>query len=658
MIRWIFRLPRQLGFYGGLLGLAVALALIAFAYNETQNQARLNTIAAYEKDVRAAYVALSDLQRLQAAILRALNEDNMTEASRANVQTAVDMLFVRADTMRVASAARNQTIYLPLVDNLSEVVELVDTALKEKDSSRLTGDAVVTMERARGTAIQIIDTLRRLHDAVMRAHTSSVKTRNFAVVASAALFLMLGLVLLTMLRREIFLRKTRERAEQRAEFLTVHDPLTGLINRGHFSDQVSAYLKAGKSSTFIMIDLDRFKWINDRLGHEAGDAVLRSVGDELLKSVRRHGGAAARFGGDEFAAWLPGEDTQLAENFCIELLKSFEIPIRFGDTFISIRMSFGVATTQNARTKQSLSFDDMMKFADFALYISKENGRGVYTIYDEKLDEHLEERTAFLSDLHQDVSQGDIDYHFQPKIQMDTGKIYGFEALARWRRNGEIISPDIFILRAEEAGFVSKIDVLVLDNAVREIAAWNTAYGTKYEISINISALNLAGQMVFDIVNEVLERYEFPAPLLTLEITESAELSSWDLVGQHLGKLREIGCRIAIDDFGIGYSSLAYLRHLEADEIKIDKSLVQQVETSEQAQFIIGSILELARTYLDFNVVVEGVENEAQAVKLSEIGCQKAQGFFYGKPRPAREALRSATKNHQCLGPVTTRSRG
>jgi len=637
----------RIAYVWGILGIIVAIALATFAVNENRSQARLAELSVNEQYVREAYMTLSDLQRIQSAFMEIHAAEQLTPQLEVDLSRANDMLYVRAQSIERHAKGQIKDRIDGLALDLKNLIAVVDRELASDGLHRTSRDVMQAMETARANTIQLIDELRRLHFAIMKSHDDAAQLRNAVFLASSVLFGVLATGLLIMLRREIELRRRREKAEKRADFLAYHDPLTHLMNRAQFTEKVSAALADHPASSFIMVDLDQFKWINDTLGHEAGDKVLCVVADRLRVACAPLDGYAARLGGDEFALWLPTDAPATIRVFCRALLDAFETPLRYEATWINARVSLGVAMARRPEQKSALGFDTVMKHADFALYMSKERGRGTYTLYDAHLEDQYEERAELLADLNQCVDAGNIDFHLQPKVDMPSGQPYGFEALARWYRKGVLVPPDIFIRRAEEAGFVNKIDFIVLDKAVREVAAWNTAHGTAFQVSINVSALHLVGTIIVDYVKSILRRYSFPAHLLTLEITETVELKSWEKVGENLKRLRELGCRVAIDDFGIGYSSLAYLRYVEADEIKIDKSLTWQIDESDQARFIISSVLELAHTFLGFEVIVEGIEGEAQAEQLRQMGCRKAQGYFYGKPGEPKAVLQAATRHQQ-----------
>ena len=264
-----------------------------------------------------------------------------------------------------------------------------------------------------------------------------------------------------------------------------------------------------------------------------------------------------------------------------------------------------------------------------------------------------------LDELPKAIEGGDLDVFLQPKVDLRTRAPYGFEALVRWRRNGQLIPPVEFIEVAEEGGHIKALDLSMIASASRLVADWNRRHGSEFSLSVNISALHLLDDRDTEAVIEAIEALTLPRALLTIEITETVELADWRRVSHAIERLRQTGCRISIDDFGTGYSSLAYLRAIPADELKIDKSLVSEIETSAESQFILDAVIDLARS-LDMTVIVEGIERESQIDILRDLGCQRGQGFLYGRPQPALEALRDATMGapdkcaNYASAPVTT----
>ncbi|MEM7517335.1 MAG: bifunctional diguanylate cyclase/phosphodiesterase, partial [Planctomycetota bacterium] len=405
---------------------------------------------------------------------------------------------------------------------------------------------------------------------------------------------------------------------------------------------VEAALAGRETCALVLLDLDNFKDINDRHGHIVGDKVLQTFADRIRSEAVANNGIAARLGGDEFAIFLKTDNLRFLRLFCDALLELCNQPIRIGNVTIRGGFSGGLATSTQLSISQEVGMEDLMRVADFALYASKAAGRGCYTLYDSDLEAQFNVRRELLRAMPKAIETGEIEVFFQPKVDLVTGLTVSFEALARWRRDGRLLQPAEFITIAEETGMIIGLDEHMLDAAVETIASWNARHGTEYSVSVNLSALHFRSSGSLAFVKETLDRHGLPPRLLTLEITESVQLANWSEVGRAVASLRALGCRIAIDDFGAGFSSLAYLRMISADELKIDRALVREIASSDQAQFILDAVLELAE-HLGLDVVVEGVEDREQHLRLREMGCRVGQGYFFCRPIPAEEALTRAT---------------
>lgn len=647
----LFFLSRRIGFAAavaavfGLFALTVILVNSTFAPLEEHA-----SVVRHERKVRIGYAALSDLQRISNNMLVAAQE-SYSEAALRSLSRSNDMLFARGWTI-VTEDLQEPSMQgrVLLAERLQDTANLVERYI---DTLRVSGPAaagadfdavVIAMEQSRVAAIQFIDAQRRLHDTLVAAHEKLLTRQGRMLYGFSLALALIGVTALAMLRREIVLRQEREQARRRAEYLAYHDPLTGLANRVRFADLVRKSLAETASTTVIMMDIDRFKDVNDRMGHAAGDTVLRSMAMRLSRAAVARGGFAARLAGDEFAACLPVDDRDVILDFAESLVSEAAVPIWHERGRIVSGLSLGIASARQVAPSGHADFETMLRIADFALYYSKEHGRGRYTLYDAALEGEYTERRALLADLRAAVELGAIDIQMQPKVEIDTGETYGFEALARWNRMGRAVRPSLFVRLAEEAGFVAEIDRIVLRDAVHQIARWNRLHGTDFSLSVNLSGLDFADHDLVGFVRNVLETAQLSPALLTLEITETVRLGDWSRIGTTIQALRDLGCRIAIDDFGAGYSSLAYLRQVQADELKIDRSLVTEVESSGQARFILDTVVELAHTHLGFDVVVEGVETESQVQALRAIGCRRAQGYYFGRPASVEVALERATQ--------------
>ncbi len=598
-----------------------------------------------DRQIRNGYVAISDIQRLILATQRALNANNVTPELDMAFREAADVIYVRTDHLRRIlkkdRAFENGTASL---EALEEIVELADGAIAN-DYADLAGffvDLLFASENARSKLVQMLDEMRRHADDVMYIQTKVVKKQQVIMLGSLAGLTMVGGIALVLLRLEVLGRRARERAEKRVEFLAFFDPLTELPNRVQFQERLQRMLEKNRTPVALLsIDLDEFKTVNDTFGHAAGDAVLQRVGHVLRKSARDNGGFAARLGGDEFAIVTPTDDIGVLKTLCEHLISEVASPLIFDGETIEFSISIGLATTTQVKGAMSASVDDLSRVTDFALYASKANGRNCFTVYDLELEQRFLERRAMLEELPKAISTGDLEVHLQPKVLLPNGEPYGFEALVRWRRNGKLVNPGDFILLAEESGLVIGVDTFVLNQAARLIADWNEQHNTDFAVSVNLSALHFSSRKIIKTVEHALWRSDLRPDLLTLEITESTEMRDWEHAKIIILGLKRLGCKISIDDFGTGFSSLAYLRAMVADELKVDRSLVEELETSSKAKLMLASVFEIAKN-LELEIVVEGIETQLQAEIVFDLGARRAQGFFYGRPELPEKALANA----------------
>jgi diguanylate cyclase (GGDEF)-like protein len=433
-------------------------------------------------------------------------------------------------------------------------------------------------------------------------------------------------------RADLVDRLRREAAEK--EHLALHDPLSGLPNRRHFHELLVTGLAdartGGTGLAVLVLDLDRFKEINDALGHETGDALLREVGERLSAHLDGRG-RVARFGGDEFAVLLPTDGSpEAALAAAAELAVVVEEPIRMGPLVLAARASIGVATAPQHGDEP----ETLIRHADVAMYAAKDS-TGM-RLYDSELDRHSPERLALVADLRQAVERGELTVVYQPKVNPRTGRVVGAEALARWQHPERgPIPPDVFIPLAEHSGLIWPLTLHVLERALRRRAEWARA-GHDLHVAVNLSPNSLLDAALPELVARLLEATGNPARALTLEITESTILSDPDGSRATLERLHALGVEISIDDFGTGYSSLGRLRELPIDEVKIDKSFVQNVAHDHRDRAVVRSAVQLGHA-LDLRVVAEGVEDVAGYAYLAEQGCDVVQGFLLSRPLPPEE---------------------
>ena len=413
------------------------------------------------------------------------------------------------------------------------------------------------------------------------------------------------------------------------------DPLTGLCNRAVFVELLRHRLNALKKRqagqfAVLFLDLDRFKVINDSLGHLAGDELLISV-SRRLESCLREGDVLARLGGDEFAIFLHElRDEKQANAIAFRIQDAFSAAFPIGGREVFTSTSIGIAFSDFRYD----SPEEIMRDADTAMYHAKARGKARHEVFDAHMHALAIDRIGLESDLQRAVRCNDFEVHYQPIVSLNSGDCVGFEALVRWTRDGKPVSPSAFIPVAEELGLIEAIGSRVLREACRTFASWQRRFpGSRFDcITVNVSTRQLAQQSFFRMVEEAVRDADLKPSHLRLEITETALLTSPQTTAVLLQKLREIGVKIYLDDFGTGHSSLSYLHQLPVDALKIDRSFVESLLLPERPA-IVESILALAYT-LETGVVAEGVEDEVQALALERLGCRYAQGYLFSPAIP------------------------
>lgn len=432
---------------------------------------------------------------------------------------------------------------------------------------------------------------------------------------------------------------TDQREAQRAlAYSATHDALTGLPNRSLFGDRLGVALaqaeRSGDLVAVVFCDLDRFKMVNDSLGHAAGDVMLQ-VAAERLSGVIRAGDTVARLGGDEFALLCtsvadPDEARAVAERVCAAMRE----PIPVGERLIISTLSVGVAVTGPGERDVA----GLLRDADVAMYQAKDAGRDQVAVFDASLRVTASERLEFHTALRGAVDRGEITVVYQPVMHLNGSgegdRVVGLEALARWRRPGfGDVPPTAFIPTAEDLGLIHVLGEHVLRTALQALVAWRDESGLPLVAAVNMSALQLADARCVDMVARVLDEVGLPPSALELEITESVLMLDVEQSLRRLAELRALGVSVAVDDFGTGYSSLAYLRDLPVDVLKIDRSFTMHLPADRP---MVEFIVELARA-IGATTVVEGVETAEQLALVRGIGCDQAQGYFLSHPLPPQD---------------------
>lgn len=427
----------------------------------------------------------------------------------------------------------------------------------------------------------------------------------------------------------------RRRAESNLKFLSGHDPLTGLPNRrtllARLEDAIQRQTLATDTVGLIYIDLDRFKHINDALGHNVGDELLKRSGERIAE-VAGSRERVARLGGDEFAVLVEGEQaSERAELLAARLLDAFQQSLGPRGTDIVLTPSIGLARhPQHGRSAEAL-----LRSADAAMYAAKEAGRNTWSWYTQAIAERTTERARLESALRRALERGEVYLVYQPKQELATRRLTGVEALLRWRHPElGLVPADKFIPLAEELGLIVELGEWVLYQAARQLIAWQAAGLDDMTMAINLSALQLQRSSPAAFLQSMIAHLGIRPELLSIELTESRLLVDPDRSIRLLHELREVGVGLAIDDFGTGYSSLDYLRRLPVDTIKIDRSFVNGIEHDRDGAVLASTIIMMGRS-LRLRTVAEGVETEGQLRALADFGCDEIQGYLLSPPLEA-----------------------
>ncbi len=422
-------------------------------------------------------------------------------------------------------------------------------------------------------------------------------------------------------------------AKREAEIhkLAYWDSLTDLPNRAHFARKLRQAIEGAGSCHILMMDLDRFKNVNDVLGQSFGDALLRSVAQRLVTDSGADPANIARLGGDEFAILLVDVTLEDAQQVALRILKLLEVPIVLDDQAVDLGAGIGIAGyPQHGGDPESL-----LSRAEVAMHVAKRSGNQA-VVYDAATDESSQQSLSLLGELRRAVDRNELKLYVQPKLSLLTGEVTGLEALVRWvHPQRGMIFPDQFIAFSEKTGFIRVITLWMLDRAAALCSAL-AAEGMYPKLSVNISARDLMDQDLAAKFSEIMFRHKVSAASFCLEITESAIMDDPVRAQNTLESLHALGAELSIDDFGTGYSSLAYLKQLPVDELKIDKSFVMNMEHDANDAKIVRSTVDLGRN-LGLRVVAEGIESDKAWELLAQMGCHSGQGYLMSRPIPANE---------------------
>jgi diguanylate cyclase (GGDEF)-like protein len=451
------------------------------------------------------------------------------------------------------------------------------------------------------------------------------ETRNLAPVLAGGLALLYFLLVPIVARASRALRRHAEESRHQA----LHDDLTGIANRRQLLGRLEEEIKRDRPFALLMLDLDRFKEVNDALGHGHGDRLLCDVAERLRRTVR-HGDLLARLGGDEFALLVAGADSpaaafDVAERISEVLHEEFVV----GDVPLFVEASIGVAE----HPAHGCTAEALLQAADIAMYAAKRSGMS-WEAYRPERDRPVPDRVARLGELRRAIDQGELLLHYQPKLDLRSDQLSGVEALVRWDHPERgVILPAEFLPLAEHTGLIVPLTTWVLDAALAQCRAWSDA-GIDLPVSVNVSERSMLDPTFPDQVAELLGRHELDGDRLQLELTERSLIGDVRAATTVVEGLHRLGVRISVDDFGTGYSSLSRLRDLPIHELKIDRSFVTDMDANGQGAAIVRSAIDLGH-HLGLEVVAEGVESEDTLGELRELGCDAAQGFLLLRPMVA-----------------------
>jgi diguanylate cyclase (GGDEF)-like protein len=630
-----------------LAGFAVGAALFTGRSSDAATRAT-ETSASFE-DARFAVSEVESLERFyllepsggtRAAQLAAFGDMATALRSAARSGTPREQAVVQDVLAR-------QDHFLDIQRRLFAAKDAGDEDLVETIDEDEADPAFDTMEAQVGGAAdtsraEAAQALRRLEHA-----------RTVVLVGTPIVFVIGALLLglFTWVLVDAVRRNRDQAAANRHQAL--HDALTGLPNRIVFHDRLGQALRHAEREreplAVMIVDLDRFKEINDTLGHANGDELLRLVGPRL-QAVLRARDTIARLSGDEFAVLLPGTGAVGSLKVAQALHEALETPFALERVSVASDASVGIALYP----EHGADAETLLQRADVAMYMAKEERSG-HAFYAPERDPYDPNRLALVSELRRAISDDELVLHYQPKIDLRTDEVSGVEALVRWNHPIRgLLPPMEFVPLAEHTGLMRPLTLWVLERALSQCRAWREE-GIELRVAVNLAVLSLLDVQLGEDVARLLAKHEVPAHLLELEITESSVMTDPKRAIAKLEELSAMGVRLAIDDFGTGYSSLSYLRRLPVDQLKIDRSFVMKMEASSDDAVIVRSTIDLCRN-LGLAVVAEGVETEHTFAQLRELGCDEAQGFLISRPVPA-DALTAWLADRTVQAPVA-RSEG
>jgi diguanylate cyclase (GGDEF)-like protein len=619
----------------GLALAGAAILLVVRHFNTVQaERAATSEARVLASSVLRGSLEASDFER-QVGPARRAALDELFEAHVLNAGVLLGKLYANDGTVTYSTDHR-------LIG--TKTAELGHIA--EARGGTIRGD--VTRAPAAGPTAEPVKALRVYAPVAVPGGTGVVALfQDYGPIAQAAeaaflpvagifevVLILLFVVLLPILRR---VTRRIQRQMEEIQYRALYDELTGLPNRALFRDRTQQAVAAARrekaAASVLLLDVDRFREINDALGHEAGDFLLRELGSRL-RGLLRESDTFARLGGDEYGVLLPTASVEEAVVLAARVHEALEDPFTLRGVPLEVATSVGVATYP----EHGEDVDELLQHADSAMYVAKDAHAGT-AVYDVELDTNDAARLALAGELRRAIERGELVIHYQPKADLATGKIVGAEALARWQHPERgLLSSDQFVPIAERTGLIKPLSLYVVGAALAQCRAWSEE-GLDLGVAVNLTIPDLLDLELPDRIAALLEETGVPPGRLELEITESTILADPFRVRQVLTRLNEMGLRLAIDDFGTGYSSLAYLKRLPVQTIKIDRSFVTAMCDDPSDATIVRSTIDLGRN-LGLAIVAEGVETRETWNALRGLGCSFAQGYLIGRAMPAEELAR------------------
>lgn len=607
------------------LAVAVSIIFIVVAYRLSSDLAESIEVKEFDKQFSWFFIELESLNR------QIEDPDQLLTAVQKN-----PVFRNLEDDLVTVEVWSNQKLYKVL--NRINATDIID----ERD---LSGESLAASGALKYQGQHLFWQYQRTTDntfSLLLVRKISSLDRALAFIAnrlSITAFLTFWLAIWAALVMSAIITKRFEENNQKLTFLALHDPLTGLKNRTYLLEYFNAELTDSKplgqkenkaQAALLMIDLNKFKDVNDIFGHATGDELIKVIALRLQEAITEKD-TLFRYGGDKFLVWLNLEDARDVNPQASDLLSCCGRPVPFANTQFEVGASIGIAYYPQDGDK----LDALVKHADIAMYQAKKLRSGL-AFYQKQLPVFSERHVLLRGQLTQAIELQQFVLVYQPKVSLPDGNMIGVEALARWEHPVDgLLSPADFIDLIEQSGAIHSFSRLVISEAIRQAKVWLSA-GTPIPVSINLSVYNLADPELVTYFKKQFAYHQVPAQLLEVELTESASMADIKVTQNAFTELRELGIKLSIDDFGTGMSSFAYLRELEMDFVKIDRSFIATMLDDRRSELVVKGLISMCQS-LEKNVIAEGIETAEQAQKLYELGCKIGQGYFFGKPCSASD---------------------